>query len=611
MFQLTFEPKDKAPLELAELPSQGTSELSITGQSFPMWEEHCVECAPPDCYTSCKLFVSRSDSRCARFVYGILRNKQVKGAYDYGAQIRFRRWAKLESHWPKSPKQYSRKSAKYISSLLNSIEFTAARVTKVLGRLDRKKRITTVCTRLLNIIYPRVASTQIKKNEFDGFLSVIYSDESLPSEFTFEIMDGQSVVFRHEFLLNSGWNYFFIDKESLPVLTTDMGIARLSNNTARDITIIISWMHWVKFASRRHAYDLFSSLTLRAPESQNTPNNHVKCCVFDLDNTLWTGVIGDDGIEGVSVRQEVVQLIHELDKRGIICAVSSKNEFELAWTKIEQLGLSEFLLFPRINWNPKSANIRSIAKDMNVSLDTFAFIDDNPFERAEVHSQLPQVRLFSEKNVLELLNLPDFCPPVTEASLNRRLSYLAESKRKQVKENSCSDADSFLTSCEMKLTLHDAMRHFNRCHELLERTNQFNLSGRRRTEKDFLEELKQDLNLSWSIKDKFGDYGIVGFLRIIVKEDRWIMTDFVMSCRVAEKRVEECLFQYILEKAQKHDVPIELTVNHTERNVPLRKKFTSLGLIVLNESEDRTELQFPKSFSNYSIVQLENDWHFS
>ncbi|MDQ1740745.1 MAG: hypothetical protein QOE53_2397, partial [Pseudonocardiales bacterium] len=132
----------------------------------------------------------------------------------------------------------------------------------------------------------------------------------------------------------------------------------------------------------------------------------IKCIVWDLDNTLWDGVLLED--EAVTMRPWVSQHIKRLDEMGILQSVASKNDRASAMAKLAELGLSDIFLYPQVNWNAKSSSIQLIAKALNLGLDAFAFVDDQEFERAEVAHELPAVTCVDITALDEALQLPDF-----------------------------------------------------------------------------------------------------------------------------------------------------------------------------------------------------------
>ena len=184
----------------------------------------------------------------------------------------------------------------------------------------------------------------------------------------------------------------------------------------------------------------------------------IKCVVWDLDNTLWNGVLseGDD----VKLKDGVLEIIKTLDERGILQSVASKNNFEDAYKKLEELGVAEYFLYPQISWNPKSESIKNIAEKLNIALDTFAFIDDSPFEREEIMTADERILAVDALNADKILDMERFIPKfITEDTKNRRLMYIADSKRKQEEQEFKGDNTEFLKSLGMKLTIAPVTEH--------------------------------------------------------------------------------------------------------------------------------------------------------
>ena len=554
---------------LLDPPNKPWEDLDVEALGLHLWEEHCVECAPPDCYASCSLFVERADRKCARFVKGITRNSSVTGLEGCGFEIQFRRWAKLEAKFPPHSKMYTPEEVLALGRRLNRMETAARAVADVVRPFDAKRKIQGAQYAYHQRVQPGMTGAEIAE-PFDGFYMEWFAQDA--ARFVLEVFGQEGVLLRHGLNMERGWNRAFIDREQWPRSLPQGALVRLVNEEDHNVTVVITALHLVRWANRD---DAAKALALPASSPSDLPK--VKCVVFDLDNTLWKGVIGDDGADGVHVRQEALDLIEELDRRGIICAVASKNEFDLAWKKIEDLGLAEHLLFPQIHWGPKSRSVQQIAEDMNVNPNTFAFIDDNPFERREVQASMPMVRVFPESGLMALLDRDDFDVPVTEQASKRRKSYLAESKRVRTREQSGADADHFLRSCHMRMRLLNPAEHRDRCLEMLDRTNQFNISGRRYSSEEFDALLAQGHHCCWTVMDDYGDYGIVGYLHAEQRHGAWVVEDFVMSCRVAQKRVEEALFAHLSEVLTGEGVPLKIQCVHTDRNGPILRKLATLG----------------------------------
>ena len=342
-----------------------------------------------------------------------------------------------------------------------------------------------------------------------------------------------------------------------------------------------------------------------------TPAQKVKCVAWDLDNTLWAGVIGDDGKDGVVPFKHSIKLIKELDDRGIIQTIASKNTPEVAWEKIEELGLADYFLYPAINWGRKSQSLSNIAKELNINIDTFAMIDDSLFERREISMNLPQVRVYDAIEVPILLSKPEFDVPITEASKSRRKSYLSEYKRKNISSSWEGDYDSFLKSCKIKMEIFTpkAEKEKERCLELILRSNQYNITGVKYETDEFMKMLtSKDYDCyGFRIKDDYGDYGIVGFASFEKRDSDLILHDFVMSCRVALKKIERAFFNHIL--SQESSLKFNLLKIHavkTTRNTPLREQLALMPLKVVAEDEQSIDYEFSigEKFVDDGIIMI-------
>ncbi len=589
----------------------------ISKSAFLQWEEHCVECSAPDCYTTCPLYVKRADYKCSRFVDGINKISEVPGGDGFSVYIEFRRWAKLETQWPQSPRLYTLSFLRKLTYLLNSIEKFISFLSGMLIIVSKKRKLNEILYWLLLKSYPLFSETK-KEDKYDGLFFQFYSLNTELAGFQFEIYNKNGVQYRTRFEASPGLNQYFIHQESLP--TGNNFRARLWNEGQTSLKVVISWLHIVKFNSS--GYDLIFNKVKKESQMQfevtdnfklahSETEQHIKCLVFDLDNTLWEGVIGDAGADGVKVNEHMVSLIMELDSRGIICSVCSKNNFEIAWEKIKQLSLDEYLLFPKINWLPKSENIKSIAREMNIGMNTIALIDDSLFERTEVSKNCPEVRCYDALEGLNLLSFPEFNPLLSNLSSKRRLSYLTESKRLSTKTTYTGDIDEFLKYCEMKLIILDPLQNKDRCYELVMRSNQFNISGIKYNKDDFYNLLTINQSICWSVSDRFGDYGIVGFLRWEHSGLNTIIIDFVMSCRVAEKRVEEAIFSWFSENISLTNT-FQIKFVNTNRNKPILEKLTQIGAVLVGPIDNTTNLTLTKEIlsKNPSLLKIFNESGF-
>ncbi|HEX2058857.1 MAG TPA: HAD-IIIC family phosphatase, partial [Actinomycetota bacterium] len=198
----------------------------------------------------------------------------------------------------------------------------------------------------------------------------------------------------------------------------------------------------------------------------------VKCLVWDLDNTLWKGTLLED--PSVSIDSRAVAIVRELDRRGILNSIASRNEESLALDVLREHGLDEYFLYPQINWNAKDVSVKAVADALNIGIDTIAFVDDQAFDREEVAFSLPEVRCYSTDDLATLLDLPDFNPPfVTPESARRRSMYLADAARSRAEAEFRGPKEEFLASLRMRFSISPAGEDdLQRAEELTVRTNQ-------------------------------------------------------------------------------------------------------------------------------------------
>src|SRR5579859_346149 len=169
----------------------------------------------------------------------------------------------------------------------------------------------------------------------------------------------------------------------------------------------------------------------------------IKCVVWDLDNTIWNGILLED--KHVTLRPGVVDTLETLDSRGILLSIASRNNHETTLRKLEMLGLKKYFLYPQINWNTKSSSIRAIAKSLNISTDAFAFVDDQSFEREEVNFEIPEILCIDAAMVSEICALPEMMPRfITDDSHHRRQLYLSDIERNSVEKDFAGSNEEFL-----------------------------------------------------------------------------------------------------------------------------------------------------------------------
>lgn len=564
------------------------SKYKVAGVMPLIFMEHCVECAMPMCYKTCEMFEDRRDYRCRRFDFGQQRIIFDDSRID-GATVSFRRWAKLGAYFPK---QLEAVAVEKIHKLERFIHNTSSPLESACALVNWKTYCPSRCyvdviDRWIFQKYKVFHSTM----PLDGLLLTVYNHEKTVRHIFIEVVaDGAKSLYRNGIELEPGWNEVFTPIEEIQLTTEPKAMINLY--FSGDETGMLT-------------YKYFDFVSLMQDERYENalPAAKVKCVAWDLDNTLWDGVIGDDGSEGVRIKEGSVSLIKKLDEMGVIQTIVSKNTFDIAWNKLQSIDLAQYFLYPAINWGRKSQNLVAIAKHLNINVDTFAIIDDSVFERNEIKIALPQVRVYDVVEIPNILSLPEFDIPITEESRKRRESYQTEAKRTDIFASWSGDYDDFLRDCQIKMAVFKPVAEgdIKRCFELINRSNQYNVSGHKRDE-EYLNRILNDENYvsyGYRVSDKYGDYGIVGFASFMKSGQKYTLTDFVMSCRVAQKKVEKAFMNFFIETLGT-DSCIELNVIKTKRNQPLRDEFAKMPFSLDKETDERIFYHYSVSDNSFA-----------
>ena len=324
-----------------------------------------------------------------------------------------------------------------------------------------------------------------------------------------------------------------------------------------------------------------------------------KCLVLDLDNTVWGGVVGDDGVDGIVIGEgdpigeafrDFQTYVLQLKQRGVLLAVCSKNDEANAMAPFRQrgemiLGLDDFVAF-RANWEPKSENLKAIAQQLNIGLDSLVFVDDNPVERDQVRQFAPDV------TVIELTDDPaQYATILDEAACfetvavsaedrQRTAQYRANAARGELRET-VLDYDSYLESLEQIAVLRPfEAAHLDRITQLTNKTNQFNLMTQRMTRAE-IERLMVDecaITLYVRLKDKFGDSGLVSVVHGSCHDGTLTIDQWLMSCRVLHRGVEQLVCNHLVAEAQERGlVEIRGEYRPTKKNGLVADHYQKLG----------------------------------
>lgn len=347
-----------------------------------------------------------------------------------------------------------------------------------------------------------------------------------------------------------------------------------------------------------------------------------KCLVLDLDNTLWGGVLGEEGIEGIKIGGDYPgkaflywqEALFNLSKNGVILTVCSKNNEQDvldAWEKNPFIVLKkENFAAYRINWIDKATNIKNLASELNIGLDSLVFIDDNPTERELIKQMLPMVAV--PEFPAQPYELPVFFQQlvedyfkvysVTDEDKKKTAQYKANAQRAQA-QNAFADFNAFLESLNIQITI-EAANEFNiqRIAQMTQKTNQFNLTTHRYTDSD----VRSFVDKGWkiwcvSVADRFGDNGITG--AIMVKPDGEIDT-FLLSCRILGKGIEDAFIKKIYTLLSENGFS-ELKAKYipTAKNAQVKEFWEKVGFTCTTESEGNKDYKLALKGADKAIKQ--------
>lgn len=328
-----------------------------------------------------------------------------------------------------------------------------------------------------------------------------------------------------------------------------------------------------------------------------------KALVVDLDNTLWGGVVGEDGVAGIQVGPEypgaayqaLQRALLDISRKGILLAVCSKNNLDDAMEALEKhpgmLVRAKHFAALRINWTDKSQNLREIAEELNIGIDALAFLDDNPFEREQVRVALPEVTVIDlshndlPKNPLEYATAIRDCAVFERLTLSaedqQRTEMYAAQKQRSGAEQSFQSKEDFFRFLEQEAELEPmSSLTLARVAQLTQKTNQFNLTTRRYSEPQIAEMAKQPewQVLSIRVRDRFGDHGLVGVAIAHDQGEQCEVDTFLLSCRVIGRTVETALLAHLAESAaQRGRKRLVGWFLPTKKNAPARDFYQQHG----------------------------------
>lgn len=348
---------------------------------------------------------------------------------------------------------------------------------------------------------------------------------------------------------------------------------------------------------------IFSEYVLRIIGSRLGKSR--RCLICDLDNTLWGGVIGDDGLDKILIGNgdpvseahlDLQKIILDIRNRGIALAICSKNNEENALLPFkkhpEMILKEEHFAIIQANWTDKATNIRHIAKSLSLGLESMVFIDDNPVEREQVRQELPEVAVpelpDDASQYSNILTEAGYFESITFSNEDkiRAKTYEDNSKRHKLLKSS-SNMEKFLKDLKMQISF----KNFDklgrpRISQLINKSNQFNLTTKRYTENEIekLEKDKKYFNRQIRLKDKFGDNGMISVVICEKLNSQWIIDTWLMSCRVLGRNVELATLYNLIDNAKKFNIT-ELVGRYipSKRNSLVKNHYKNLGFKLKNK----------------------------
>jgi FkbH-like protein len=542
------------------------------------WSEHCTECVWPICYSTCDLYSPREDLKCRRFIQGMVRIECPGAVNSYLLKIQFKRWGKLWS--PGNVHLHSITRAQ-------QLEQRDYHIGAVLYQLSLPSRIKRAVTGKRYSFKKKFASRPADGNRLpSSFLLECYNPQPYTIRLSLTmrpVNEEEKVPFQKLVELTPGYHRVRVPMNEIRQVVnvlTPFNIELIPNDVEDGTTLYFGLMEFVREVGQV------------ADESKR-----IKCIVWDLDNTLWDGILVEDGPRKLKLKPEIHKIILALDSRGILQSIASKNDRDDAMRVLKRFDLDEYFLCPQISWRPKSEAINAIARQLNIGTDALMFVDDSQFELEEVKTVWPEVRVLNALQYRSLLEMNECQAPVTAESKERRKMYQVEVERQNLVGSFGNDYKAFLRHCQIQLTIVPmTAENIDRVHELTQRTNQMNFSGNR-YDHHVLESILATPHLNTYVltcEDLFGSYGIVGFSIIDIREPR--MTDLMFSCRVQSKRIEHAFLGHLIRKCiRESGKDFFANYRKTPRNAASSKVFSDLGMEEVEESEGVKSLVFRRN----------------
>lgn len=344
----------------------------------------------------------------------------------------------------------------------------------------------------------------------------------------------------------------------------------------------------------------------------------IKCAIWDLDNTIWDGILLEDS--NVTLKPGIPGVLEELDRRGILNSIASRNDPDEAMAKLEEFGIADYFLYPEIRWDAKSLSVSRIKEQLNIGYDTLLFLDDQPFERDEVAEAHEDVWCVDSHDYLDILEHPRLKPKyITRDSALRRKMYQSDIERRREEEDYVGPKESFLRGLNMVLDIHEAQEEdLVRAEELTYRTNQLNATGRTYTVES-LDAMRKDGEhkiIVCELTDKYGSYGKIGLAVLDTSSEAWNLKLLLFSCRVMSAGVGTIFLSLLRKAAKENNVRLTADFHDTGKNRMMRIAYMIAGFSETGQEIDgmmllQNNLEDIPPIPDYCMINDKVNWSMS
>jgi FkbH-like protein len=440
------------------------------------------------------------------------------------------------------------------------------------------------------------------------FSSIVFNNKNLKED-------------NFDFICNE-LNSYLLEKDYENLLIVDINkvISRVGISESVDFRHFYSskLLYTTKFLEEYIKYVL--------PVFLNKAGKSKKAIILDCDNTLWNGIVGEDGMEGIKmsskskegvVFEEVQHIVSDLAEKGIIIGLCSKNNAvdvdEVIKSHPDFVLNEDQIVIKKVNWIDKATNLKSIAQELNIGLDSLVFIDDSDFEIDLINKELSEVTTLKRpdspseypKMLRENLQL-FYNSSLSEEDFKRINDYKAKSVREELK-NQFSDIEEYLKSLDLCLKVEiDKENKLPRISQLTQKTNQFNLTTKRYSESEIGKFIKNEkyFVFSFSLSDRYSDSGLTSVVIVEIENDSAIIDSFLMSCRIIGRNVEFSINDILVDHFSKLGLKRILSeYSETRKNSQVKNLYERLGYQLLNENGKTKQYQL--DIENYTFHKKE------